>query len=88
MNTTSDPGRPHAAGFNGAVMRQIRAEAAARGISDQQLADRAGLHPTVLSRYLNFKRLPTLEVVDRLADALGIAPDDLARRAWSERREE
>ena len=79
---------PHGHGMNGAVVRQIRAEAAAGGITDAQLAEAVGVHPTVMSRYLNCKRALTLGLTERLAEALGLTYEELVHRAWSERREQ
>lgn len=81
MSTTS----PHAAGFNGRVVREIKAEAARRDLTDAALAEAVGMHPTVLSRYLNYKRAMKIETAERIAEALGVSPADLVTRAYEQR---
>lgn len=71
--------------MNGAVVRQIRAEIAARGLTIKALAEKAEMNPTVLGRYLDFKRGLNLAVTERLASALDIAGDVLVERALTER---
>lgn len=78
---------PHDAGMNGAVVRQIKAEAGALGLTDAQLAAATGLHPTMVSRYLNFKRGLTTGLIERFANALDITYPELVQRAWSQRQE-
>lgn len=79
------PTSPHATGFNGAYVKQIRGEIAAAGKSEGQFAEEIGMSPTVLSRYLNFQRALTLPVAERLANGLGLTYMTLMQRAWSER---
>lgn len=52
----------------GNVIRRRRAEI---GIGQEALADKAGLHRTHVSLLERGKRMPTLEVVRKLAAALG-----------------
>lgn len=79
------PTSPHARGFNGATVKQIRAEKAALRLTDAELAEKVGMHPTVLSRYLNYKRPLRLEDVERFAVALGMDYSVLVQRGWTER---
>jgi transcriptional regulator with XRE-family HTH domain len=64
---------PIAATF-GAVLRERR-EAA--GISQEQLADRAGLHRTYVSLIERGRRTASIEVVRKLAKALGASMTEL-----------
>jgi transcriptional regulator with XRE-family HTH domain len=64
---------PIAAVF-GAVLRERR-EAA--GISQEQLADRAGLHRTYISLIERGRRTASIEVVRKVANALGVTMADL-----------
>ena len=64
---------PIAAVF-GAVLRERR-EAA--GISQEQLADRAGLHRTYVSLIERGKRTASIEVVRKVSAALGVTMTDL-----------
>ena len=53
----------------GKRVRALRAEA---GLSQEKLAEKAGMHPTYLSDIERGQRNPTLEVISRLAKALGV----------------
>lgn len=53
----------------GARIRSLRQ---ARGLTQEQLAERAGLHPTYVAKIEAGTRLPSLEVLDRLAAALEV----------------
>lgn len=48
-----------------------------RGLTQQQLADRVPTTKGSISRWENAERDPTKQVIDMLADALGIEPGDL-----------
>lgn len=65
--------KPIASTF-GSVLREKR-EAA--GISQEQLADRAGLHRTYVSLIERGKRTASIEVLRRVASALGLRMTDL-----------
>ena len=58
----------------GERVRELRLE---RGMSQEQLADKAGLHRTAISFIEIAKRSSTLETVERLAKALRVQPADL-----------
>jgi transcriptional regulator with XRE-family HTH domain len=49
----------------------IRARGTQAGLGQEALADKAGLHRTHISLLERGKRMPTLEVVRKLAAALG-----------------
>jgi transcriptional regulator with XRE-family HTH domain len=49
------------------------------GLSQEELADRAGLHPTYVSGIETGYRNPTVKIVGRIAEALEIEPADLFR---------
>ena len=49
----------------------IRGRRAAKGLGQEALADKAGLHRTHVSLLERGKRMPTLEVVRKLAAGLG-----------------
>lgn len=48
-----------------------------QGLSQEDLADRAGLHRTAVSFIERAQRSATLETVARLASALGVEPGEL-----------
>ena len=57
-------------------LRRIRK---ATGLSQEDLADRAGLHRTYISSIERAERNISLENIFRLAEALDIAPGDLLK---------
>lgn len=57
--------------------KQLRALREARGWSQEEFADRAGLHRTYVSAVERGVRNPTLSVLERLAKALGIKLSEL-----------
>jgi transcriptional regulator with XRE-family HTH domain len=59
--------------------RNLRRERARAGMSQEQLADRSGLHPTEVSRLERGRREPRLGTIARLARGLGIGAADLMR---------
>lgn len=65
----------------GQRLRELRAE---RGVSQDQLAHRTGIHPTAIGRFERGDREPRLRSILRLADGLGVQPgrlvDDLGER--------
>ena len=76
----------HAGGLNGAVVRQVKAERAASGMTVDQLAEASGIPVRSLVRYLNFERELKLGMIDKLASGLGMSPDVLVTRAIQERK--
>ena len=58
----------------GARVRKLRHE---NGWSQEELADQSGLHRTYISAVERGVRNPTLTVIERLADALGISMSKL-----------
>jgi transcriptional regulator with XRE-family HTH domain len=57
-----------------ARIRELRRE---RGLTQQELADRAGLTSTYLSRLESAGAAPGIDLVDRLATALGTSIHDI-----------
>lgn len=55
-------------------MRRIRRE---KGWSQEELADRADVHRTYISGIERLVRNPTITVVGRIADALGVQVGEL-----------
>lgn len=48
-----------------------------RGLSQEEFADRAQLHPTYVSGIETGYRNPTVKIIGRIAEALGIEPSAL-----------
>jgi transcriptional regulator with XRE-family HTH domain len=57
--------------------RNLRRRREAAGLSQQQLANRTGLHPTEISRLERAVREPRLGTMLRLAQGLGIGIETL-----------
>lgn len=64
-------------------MREIRLE---RGLSQEALADKAGLHRTAVSFVERALRSATLETVEKLAIALEVEASDLMPKIRAKRR--
>jgi transcriptional regulator with XRE-family HTH domain len=61
----------------GLNLQRLRRE---KGLSQEELADRAGIHQTYLSGVERGKRNPTVSVLQRIAEALGADIEDLVQR--------
>ncbi|MCL6596983.1 MAG: helix-turn-helix domain-containing protein [Firmicutes bacterium] len=62
----------------GIVLREARVKA---GLSQEALADRAGVDRTFVGRIENGKQSPTLDTLARMAQALGLRPSEVLRQA-------
>ncbi|HEY3758450.1 MAG TPA: helix-turn-helix transcriptional regulator [Solirubrobacteraceae bacterium] len=58
----------------GERLRELRAE---RGVSQDQLASRTGIHPTAIGRFERGDREPRLRSILRLAQGLDVPPGAL-----------
>lgn len=62
------------------VGRNVRQARKAVGLSQEALADEAGIDRTYVSGVERGVRNPTVTILDRLAKALGVTPADLLRQ--------
>ena len=60
--------------------RRVREQRAARGLSQEALAERAGLHRTYVGSVERGERNVSLDNIHALADALGVSPGELITR--------
>lgn len=60
-----------------AVGLRIREVRTAKGLSQENLAEAAGLHPTFISNLERGYRVPTVPTLLRIAAGLGVAPGEL-----------
>lgn len=59
------------------LARNLRQRREAKGWSQEEFADRAGIHRTYVSDLERGKRNPTITVVERLAKPFGVTASDL-----------
>ena len=51
-----------------------------RGVTQEELSSRTGIHRTLISQYMNGKHTPSFYVVDKIAKALNCSIDELRYR--------
>jgi transcriptional regulator with XRE-family HTH domain len=66
--------------------RVVRDRRIAAGLSQEKLAEKAGIHPTYVSLLERGKRKPTLDVADRIANALNVSVARLIENAQHHNR--
>lgn len=66
------------------LAKNIQRLRAAEGISQEQLASRAGLHRTYIGAVERAERNITLSTLQRIADALGVNPVSLLQQEEGE----
>ncbi|WP_324717994.1 helix-turn-helix transcriptional regulator [Carboxydochorda subterranea] len=59
--------------------RYLRALRRQQNLTQEQLAEKAGIHPTFISRIEGGRAMPSLDVLTRLAGALGVSAADVLR---------
>jgi transcriptional regulator with XRE-family HTH domain len=59
--------------------QRVREERTKRGFSQEELADIAGVHRTYIGMIERAEKNITLENIEKIADALGLKPDELLR---------
>jgi transcriptional regulator with XRE-family HTH domain len=63
----------------GNLGRNLRHARDRLGLTQEQVAERSGVHATEVSRIEAGKRDPRISTMERLAKAVGIPPSDLLR---------
>ncbi len=56
------------------VVRRVRQIREARGLTQTDLGERAGIAPAEISRLERGRRVPRVDTLGRIAEALGVAP--------------
>lgn len=78
MGTTSDePARR----VNDAVVREIKAERARRGLTQRELAEESGIPYRTFVRYMSGERLLSIDQMHRIGLALGMSGPELLMEA-------
>ena len=68
-------------GLEASLATQIKVELVERGIDQKTLAERVGIHPVTLTKYMKNQRSIPLPVLIDIAVALGVSPRELMERA-------
>lgn len=66
------------------LLAAIRVRMARQGLDQKGLAERSGLSAQYISRRLRAEMVFTVHDVERIADALGVAPEELMLEAATE----
>lgn len=68
-------------GLEASLATQIKVELVEAGMDQKTLAERVGIHPVTLTKYMKNQRSIPLPVLIDIAVALGLSPRDLMERA-------
>lgn len=68
-------------GLEEALATQIKVELVENGMDQKTLAERVGIHPVTLTKYMKNQRSMPLPVLIDVASALGLSPRELMERA-------
>ena len=64
-----------------ALAKQIKVELVERGLDQKELAERIGIHPVTLTKYMKCQRSMPMPTFFAVADAFGLSPRELMTRA-------
>jgi len=70
-------------GLEEALATQIKVELVECGMDQKTLAERVGIHPVTMTKYLKNQRNMPVTVLIGIAEALGLSPRVLMQRAES-----
>ena len=65
--------------FRQAIAAEVKARRGSMGISQEELAFRAGVHRTFIAKLEVASTQPSLSITFQLAEALGASPEDLVK---------
>lgn len=68
-------------GLEAALATTIKVELVERGLDQKTLAERVGIHPVTMTKYLKNQRSMPLPVLIDIAAVLGLSPRMLMQRA-------
>lgn len=87
-NRCHEPGSPPIPAPKDILASNLKRLRVSAGLSQEELADRAGLHRTYVSSVERAQRNVSLENIFRLATAVGTAPEDLLKPIPNEAADE
>jgi len=68
-------------GLEASLATQIKVELVERGMDQKTLAERVGIHPVTLTKYMKGQRSIPMPIFFAVAEALGVSPRELMERA-------
>ena len=68
-------------GLEAALATQIKVELVEKGMDQKTLAERVGIHPVTMTKYLKNQRVMPVSTLFEIASVLGISPRVLMQRA-------
>lgn len=68
-------------GLEAALATQVKVELVERGLDQKTLAERVGIHPVTMTKYLKNQRSMPIPVLIDIASVLGLSPRMLMQRA-------
>lgn len=68
-------------GLEAALATQIKVELVEAGMDQKTLAERVGIHPVTMTKYLKNQRVMPVSTLIEIASVLGVSPRVLMQRA-------
>lgn len=59
------------------IQRRLREEIRASGISQKEIAERLGINPSTVSKYLRLDKYPSLDTFANLCEILDVSSDEI-----------
>ncbi len=59
------------------IQEQLREEIRTSNISQKEIADKLGVNPSTISKYLRLDKYPSLETFANLCEILDVSADDI-----------
>ena len=59
------------------IKRRLREEIRASGISQKEIAERLGINPSTVSKYLRLDKYPSLDTFANLCEILDVSSDEI-----------
>ena len=59
------------------IQRRLREEIRSSGISQKEIAERLGINPSTVSKYLRLDKYPSLDTFANLCEILDVSADEI-----------